>query len=93
VDPTEILGIAYKMLEIAKVEKGKANMLRLDVKNLEEVQGMIINQQKRTFDGGQPSKKDETLEARRIFNSNTQRTKWLFKNTNSFEFIPENQNK
>lgn len=42
-----MIGIAYKMLDIAYVVKGRQNMLKLNVKNLEEVQGMIINEQKK----------------------------------------------
>lgn len=80
IDQNEMIGIAYKMLEIAKVVKGKQTMYKLEVKNLEEVQGIIINEQNKH--SGIVSQKDETLEARKIFNVQTLRKKYFSKNDN-----------
>lgn len=90
IEPSEMTGIAQKMLDIALVEKCINNSLKLNVKYLEEVQGMMINEQR--TNQGEQSKKDDLLEAKRIFNVNIQRKKFLFLNSNNLIQECENGN-
>lgn len=50
---------------------------------------MVVNKNRKIFEGHIDSKKEETLEARKIFNTNTQRFKYLFKNQNVFEYAQD----
>ncbi|CAD8114814.1 unnamed protein product [Paramecium primaurelia] len=70
----ELTMIGQRMMTIGKVMQIKGS-LRFDVRNLMEVQGMLLNEQ--DYDQKQSTeKKDDTLQARKLWNSHMRKS-WI----------------
>ena len=73
------------MVNISRIIKGKQNIIKLDCRPLEDVQGIIAFEQRERSGGAILVKQDEILKARRNFNLKTLRPLFM-KNLTALSF-------
>jgi hypothetical protein len=80
-----MITIANMMIDMSSIKKGKHGIWRVEVKTLEEVQGILINKQRESSNVVQ--KKDETLLRRKAFNIKVLRPRFMQENQSSASFV------
>lgn len=77
VDLSELLSIADKMIELVRIVKGRNQTLKVEVNSLEEVQSILLSDQKQKIN---IHKKDQTLKSRILLNTREYRHTFFHKN-------------